>query len=182
MLDEFLIKYTSPTLGGIKSGSLFKIYNDYKFDLKKEIENYNLLYNNLDLYFDIIYSCHKYSLIYVYRLKMISNDFHNKDVISFLSEFGYHCNSIEEYIYNLKERFLLFHKTPHEIGVFLGYPLNDVMSFIKYNGKNFKISGCWKVYDNVESCQKKFYTFKKYKEIYTYLYNHNYSLYSLIYI
>ncbi|MCD8015014.1 MAG: DUF3793 family protein [Lachnospiraceae bacterium] len=38
---------------------------------------------------------------------------------------------------------------PHEMGVFLGYPIGDVKGFVENNGQNFKQSGYWKVYDDV---------------------------------
>ena len=37
---------------------------------------------------------------------------------------------------------------PHEIGLFLGYPLGDVIGFIDNGGKNSRCTGCWKVYCN----------------------------------
>jgi hypothetical protein len=37
---------------------------------------------------------------------------------------------------------------PHEIGVFLGYDLSDIKSFIE--GKECLYVGYWKVYSNVE--------------------------------
>ncbi|MCR5154354.1 MAG: DUF3793 family protein, partial [Lachnospiraceae bacterium] len=33
-----------------------------------------------------------------------------------------------------------------EIGIFLGYPLEDVKGFIENKGKNYKTCGLWKVY------------------------------------
>ena len=82
MIDRILIKYASPTLAGVKTGSLFKIYKNNQLDLNKEIRNYNLLLNPLDVYLDIIYTCDKYSLIYLYRLKMLLHDLKNKNVIN----------------------------------------------------------------------------------------------------
>ena len=38
---------------------------------------------------------------------------------------------------------------PHEMGVLLGYPIEDVKGFIDNAGKNFLYSGYWKVYANV---------------------------------
>ena len=38
---------------------------------------------------------------------------------------------------------------PHEIGVFLGYPLADVLGFIENCGKNCLACGCWKVYSDL---------------------------------
>lgn len=181
MIDKLLIQYASPTLGGIKSGSLFKIYNDDTLDLHEEIRNYNLLLNPLDLYLEIIYSCDRYSLIYVYRLKMILSDLSNDEVIQFLKSYGYEGNTIKDYISTLKKRFKLLNSTPHEVGVFLGYPINDVKSFIQFKGRNFKISGCWKVYDNVNYCSKKFEDFKKCRDVLSYLYKNNYPLESLVF-
>ena len=37
-------------------------------------------------------------------------------------------------------------KFPHEIGIFLGYPLADVAGFIRNKGRNCKCIGTWKVY------------------------------------
>lgn len=34
---------------------------------------------------------------------------------------------------------------PHEIGLFLGYPSEDVSGFIKHGAKNSKCVGTWKV-------------------------------------
>ncbi|WP_434798834.1 DUF3793 family protein [Terrisporobacter vanillatitrophus] len=180
MIDKLLIKYASPTLAGVKTGSLFKIYKNNKLNLNIEVGNYNLLLNSLDVYLDIIYTCDKYDLIYLYRSKMLLNDLKNKNVIDFLSTYGYESINTKDYISHLKYRFELFHKTPHEVGVFLGYPLNDVKDFIKYKGNNFKICGCWKVYHHVELCSNKFEIFKKYTQIFTYLYDNNYPLETLV--
>lgn len=181
MIDKLLIKYASPTLAGVKTGSLFKIYKNNNLDLYKEIENYNILLNSLDVYLNIIYTCDKYDLIYLYRLKMLLDDFRNQNIIDFLKYYGYEGTTIKDYIFHLKNRFELFHKTPHEIGVFLGYPLNDVKDFIKYKGNNFKICGCWKVYNDVELCSEKFKLFKKYTQVFSYLYNNNYPLETLVF-
>lgn len=40
---------------------------------------------------------------------------------------------------------------PHEVGLFLGYPLEDVIGFEAYGASNFKYSGLWKVYGNKEN-------------------------------
>lgn len=180
MIDKLLIKYASPTLAGVKIGSLFKVYKDNKLNINTQITNYNLLLNSLDVYLEIIYTCDKYDLIYIYRSKMLLNVLKDKSVTNFLSTYGYKDINMEGYIDHLKYRFELFHKTPHEVGVFLGYPLNDVKDFIKYKGNNFKICGCWKVYNDVELCINKFKIFKRYTLLFTYLYENNYSLEMLI--
>ena len=50
---------------------------------------------------------------------------------------------------------------PHEIGVFLGYPPDDVRGFMKSPCDGVKCVGSWKVYGNQKEAEK---IFKKYKE------------------
>ena len=52
---------------------------------------------------------------------------------------------------------------PHEIGVFFGYPLEDVKSYIENNGENALYVGYWKVYHNVEKCVDIFKTYDEEK-------------------
>ena len=59
---------------------------------------------------------------------------------------------------------------PHEIGLFLGYPLGDVQGFITHRGQNCKCTGCWKVYCNEQEAQKQFCRFAKCRSIYCRLY------------
>ena len=53
---------------------------------------------------------------------------------------------------------------PHELGIFLGYPLADVKGFIEHNGKDFLYQGYWKVYENVEERKKMFSIYNVVKE------------------
>ena len=50
---------------------------------------------------------------------------------------------------------------PHEIGIFLGYPLEDVDGFITHQGENCKLCGCWKGYGNVEQARRTFANYEK---------------------
>lgn len=55
---------------------------------------------------------------------------------------------------------------PHEIGLFLGYPPEDVDGFIKNKACGFKCVGCWKVYGDREKAEKTFSRFRKCTEVY----------------
>ena len=50
---------------------------------------------------------------------------------------------------------------PHEIGLFLGYPSEDVLQYYLKQGKDYLFSGYWKVYTNPE---KAIETFRLYDE------------------
>jgi hypothetical protein len=45
---------------------------------------------------------------------------------------------------------------PHEIGLFLGYPPEDVCGFVRHRGRNYKLCGYWKVYGDVEQARRCF--------------------------
>lgn len=51
-----------------------------------------------------------------------------------------------------------------EKGIFLQYPLEDVTSFVENKGKNFLLSGYWKVYHNIERAKEIFSSYDKAKE------------------
>lgn len=56
---------------------------------------------------------------------------------------------LNEFFARLKRR----ESFPHEAGIFLGYPFEDVISFEKYEGKNCKYCGYWKSYTNPEEAK-----------------------------
>ena len=55
---------------------------------------------------------------------------------------------------------------PHEIGLFLGYPAEDVSGFIRHGARCAKCVGTWKVYGDEESARKKFALYQKCTRLY----------------
>ena len=84
----------------------------------------------------------------------------------FVNALGYECSDADGAIERLRERLALQRGFPHEIGVFLGYPVEDVKGFIKHNGRNSKCVGCWKVYCNQCEAERAFARFNKCREVY----------------
>jgi hypothetical protein len=60
------------------------------------------------------------------------------------------------YLDYFKSRFQSLCPFPHEIGLFLGYPVDDVLGFVKYRGRRYKLRGFWKVYGDVEQAKNDF--------------------------
>lgn len=113
----------------------------------------------------------KSALVYVYRAGALGKILEDARVRSFLKKCGYTDFSTEAVLKKLKERFSHGGDFPHEIGIFLGYPLGDVIGFIQNLGKNCKCTGCWKVYCDECSAKKTFDKFKKCTEVYTRLWS-----------
>ena len=79
---------------------------------------------------------------------------------------GYTPGTADELLDQLAERLCCKGDFPHEIGVFLGYPLADVIGFIQNRGKNFTACGYWKVYTDPTAAQAEFDRYKKCERIY----------------
>jgi len=76
---------------------------------------------------------------------------------SFLVEMGYHERELVGKIKHMAHEYAGFlageRSFPHEMGIFLGYPLADVRGFMIHQGKNYLYAGYWKVYQNVEQAK-----------------------------
>ena len=78
-----------------------------------------------------------------------------KEVRAFLEARGYTSYKLSILFALLKKRYTEYMEGgdsfPHEFGLFLGYPVEDVIGFIEHNGKNYLYTGYWKVYSDVDT-------------------------------
>lgn len=92
-----------------------------------------------------------------YREKSVTVLFYNRAILEnhvagernkdFLNKAGYlETFSLEQKLQLLKERYNC--SCPHEVGIFLGIPVEDVEGFIKHKGKNSLLCRYWKVYQD----------------------------------
>lgn len=109
----------------------------------------------------------KGALVYVCRKDRLEKDLNKDGVKEFLEEYGYESNNADYAIERLKSRLAYSDDFPHEIGVFLDYPLGDVKGFISNSGANCKCTGCWKVYCNECDARKTFAKFNKCRNVYS---------------
>lgn len=72
------------------------------------------------------------TLFFVFHSKCLNDTLSEKITLKFLQELGYPPEySLEKYLDHLLEK-LPGCDFPHEVGIFLGYPLKDVMGFLGY--------------------------------------------------
>lgn len=169
-LDRYLIEHCAPTLASIKSANMFSCSYENEEELNSAVLFWNELFKSKGVELIILKKQGGFVLIYVCRKSRLSAVLQKDDVAQFLSDYGYKNISIENAINTLKDRLHSVNEFPHEIGIFLDYPLEDVKGFIKNAGANFKCIGCWKVYCNECESIKMFNKFKKCNEVYSRLY------------
>ncbi len=158
---EKLAIYTAPTLLGIKCGSLFSI-STAEFDIDAHIKIFNCKASGKSLKIKKLYDYKERSLLLIYNEKLMQKRLSDVEAKGLLSYFGYSSDfSAEEYLNHLGIRLLESEIFPHEIGIFLDYPLEDVIGFMKNKGENYKLCGCWKVYGNEEKARRTFVNYAK---------------------
>ena len=67
-------------------------------------------------------------------------------------------DNIDDVLRELKRRYAIYN-FPHELGIFLGYPINDVKDFIDNPKKKCLLCGYWKVYSDKENAKRIFRIF-----------------------
>lgn len=166
MLEELLIKFCSPTLAGLKAGSLFSCPYFSKEDIIREIRLLNRTFMPKGLCMLPLRYFNGRVLIYLFRPAQLRRDLSNIAAVRVLSAAGYQSTKPEHCLSELIRRLNGGGGFPHEIGLFLGYPPEDVWGFIVNRARSFKFIGCWKVYGDECEAKKRFAQYKKCTDVY----------------
>lgn len=164
MLDRALIDYCSPTLARLKLGSMCTCAIDEGFCGEFQLLRGQLAAKGLTLV--TLRVRQGSALVYLYRADELARELQRDDVWRFLRAYGYERRDVQGVVATLKRRMRESEEFPHEIGVFLGYPLSDVIGFIANKGQNCLCCGCWKVYSNACDAMRAFQRFRKCKAVY----------------
>lgn len=101
--------------------------------------------------------------VLIYNERALGDILFSSEIKNFLAGYGYRYENVKEAVETLKIR-MKKEVFPHEIGVFLGYPLADVMGFIENPHGGFKLCGYWKVYENEGKAAETFARFRRCSE------------------
>lgn len=167
MTEELLIRHCAPTLAGLKVGALVNTDFENLDCFQTWIDEVNQVLTGKGVQVRPLRIRDHRALLYVYRPKQLALTLARKEVRRILKQFGYRCNAtVEEALDWLSLNLLNDDAFPHEIGLFLGYPAEDVQGFIENRGCGAKMSGIWKVYSDVESAARLFRRFRKCSKLY----------------
>lgn len=170
MLEQKVIEQCAPTLAGMKIASIFHYTFPSVQDMYDEVACLNQKLNPCDVWLRIMSVQGTRAFIYVYRRQKLFSYLAEKQVADFLADCGYTTASAEDCLEEFQRRFSSEGDFPHEMGIFLGFPLEDVIGFIENKGADCKYIGFWKVYGDVSAAQRIFYKFQKCTRIYRQLY------------
>ena len=83
-----------------------------------------------------------------------------------LAEAGYDGGSCGRCVATLIRRFRQSGEFPHEVGLFLSYPPEDVRGFVDNRARSYKCAGLWKVYSDEARARRLFTRFKRCTDTY----------------
>lgn len=166
MSEEHIIRHCAPTLAGLKTGSMFTCPYTDKNELLDSLRQLNRKLSPKGLRVIPLRFSERKALIYLYRPNRLRSDLSDSTAARLLEANGYRWESCENCVVRLAQRLRDQQDFPHEIGLFLGYPPEDVCGFIENDACGFKCVGCWKVYGDEAAAKKKFAQYKKCTRVY----------------
>lgn len=166
MSEEAVVRNCAPTLAGIKTGNLFSYRYDSIAEMRDSVRFWNCRLREKGIrILPLRYRGH-HALIYLYRPAQLAADLHCDEAREILRHCGYMPDTAEKCIVRLMQRLKETDEFPHEIGLFLGYPPEDVSGFITHHACGYKCVGCWKVYGDEKKCRCLFARYKQCTRIY----------------
>jgi len=160
-IETQLATQCAPLVTGLKISNLLIVQNGNATRVKEILKSTGIVCF-------VIHMSDEKTIFLLYKEREMKAYLSRKRVRTLLTQLGYKN-------YELKNLLMLFRKRykkyingeigfPHEMGLLLGYPVEDVQGFIKNSGKNFLYSGYWKVYNNLPLKMQLFQSFEQARE------------------
>lgn len=159
--ENQLVLHCAPLIVGLSMSNLFVIQRSYVRELYCLLKGSRIRLRALYVEEDKV-------TILLYQSDMLVSYLSRRKVKELLQVEGYEKFDIQAILLMFTRRYCSYRNGerdfPHELGVLLGYPLEDVEGFIHNDGKEYLYTGYWKVYANVPAKRDIFHMFELAKE------------------
>ena len=161
-----IVLHCAPVLAGIKTGNLFSFLFEDREKLLEDMRKINHQLASKGIRIMPLAFDGNRVLLYVFRPDSLQEDLNRNEAAELLNEFGYKAHSYNRCLSLLRSRLRKNKEFPHEIGLFLSYPPEDVKGFIENHASNCKLLGYWKVYGDEKKARELFARYKRCTETY----------------
>ena len=160
--DDFvrsmLLCFGAPTIAGLKAATLINFrrypHEDMRSPLLAHADEWLAPLNVRWLLLG------EHCLVLIYRRELLARALGCSEACSILAEHGYPLHDVDACLECLKRKFS--DGLPHEVGLFLDYPPDDVRGFIENRAAKKLSCPCyWKVYGDVQAARQKFLLYRK---------------------
>ena len=157
-VETQIVLRCAPFIAGLKTSNLLIIAKEQMADVRQLLED-------AEFRCFILYQGDLKIVLLLYSACQLEDYLERKEVRRILLRQGYEDGSFQELLRTFAVRYEAYmqgkRRFPHEMGLFLGYPAEDVKGFIENKGQNALCAGYWKVYENAP---KKMYLFQKFDQ------------------
>lgn len=131
MSEEMLVKHCSPTLAGMKTGSMFVCRYDSVNEMRNSVRQWNRTLASKGLRVLPLRFNEKSALIYIYRPTKLKQDLTDETACHILRERGYITETPERCIVRLIKRMAEYEVFPMKSVCFLGIPRRMCVGLLK---------------------------------------------------
>lgn len=178
-IETQLALQCAPVIAGLKTSNLLIIENGNMHKVK------NILKGTVMSCY-VLLAAEKKTTILLYNKRRLELFLSDRKVTELLEELGYSSTVLRDILPVFRARYENYMSGgtvfPHEMGILLGYPVEDVKGFIINDGKNFLYTGYWKVYSNLTEKLQLFQKFERAKETLVQLVSKGVSMEDIIHI
>ena len=175
-MERVLLTHCAPTLAGLKCANLVRLTGP-RAELEAAAQAWKATLAPRGVHVRTARWDGDSALLYLYREGHLRREWEKPGAADFLRRHGYVPGAaVQENVELLLRRIARRPCFPHEIGLFLGYPLEDVQGFIENCGKNYRLCGCWKVYGDPQAALRCFARYEKCARVYLQCYQNGHSL------
>lgn len=161
--EKRLIKTISPVIKGIKSSEIISLPKNEE-NIESKLELLTNLYNRCyKIEGKVIPYSNNSIKVFIYNKSSLEKILHKKNIKKFLASYGYSMECTTEDYLNILYKKISRGSIPSEIGIFLGYPLKDVMGFMGINNLPLTKVNYWRIYGNADISDKLFNNIQKVK-------------------
>ena len=162
-LEESLVEHCAPTLAGLKTASLYRFFPENVRQFALQMKLWRAWFARCGLCLTVLRGSRENNdyLLYLYRPRALERELGQPEVRAFLRALGYDVSQGSGgLLRQLGVRLRTCRDFPHEIGVFLGYPLEAVRGFMENQGRNYTCCGCWKSYGDPAQARRRFSSYR----------------------
>lgn len=160
-LETQLALQCAPLIVGLRLSNLILISNNH-------LPRIQTLLKRSGISSFVLYTCRNKSVVFLYHIRELEEYLAEDRVRDFLDGYGYPVGNMKNILLMFRCRYCAYRREegtfPHEIGVLLGYPLEDVIGFIVNRGQNPLYTGYWKVYKDAGAKKMLFRMFELARE------------------
>ena len=143
----------APVLKGVKISNLIRVHPGEGQKIRKRLKDSGIICVSL-------YQDGDMDVLFLYRYLQLEQHLRQPVVWQFLRKYGYEAWDIASVLGRLRTRYRQYaasgEEFPHELGVLLEYPVEDVEGFIRNRGENCLVCRYWKVYGNRQQAERTF--------------------------